>query len=454
MFSTSSIVGTRTKLLRRSSAATRAGAGTATATTTMVVAAACKQSTTFIKRLLLRIHSMVIPRVLFFTCCCSCYTTYCSSAMQPPTFSLINAITATRRIDKSSSSSSPRRLAFCGSLSFRRRNYDSDSNSLLSPSFFGTTTRTTNPPMISQASNTKRFFSSSDNNGNDNINAGGMSVELLADQLVNSKYSKIIALVGAGASCSAGIPDFRTPGTGLYDQLSGYNLPFPEAIFELDYYKKNPMPFVDLCKAIWPGQESGPKPTLSHTFLKLLEEKNCLHRIYTQNIDGLEALAGVSTEKLVECHGHFRSSSCVACNKPMRFEECRKTIVDEGIAPMCHDCGSLVKPDIVFFGEEMPSRFQELIDKDMEECDLLLILGTSLMVMPVAGIPSWVSSNCPRILLNRELVGDITTSTGIFGEVGKNTKDLFLKGDCDDSVRNLCDLTGWTDEIENLPASK
>jgi len=93
----------------------------------------------------------------------------------------------------------------------------------------------------------------------------------------------------------------------------------------------------------------------------------------------------------------------------------------------------------------MPPRFCELIDADMEECDLLLILGTSLMVMPVAGIPSWISSNCPRVLLNRELVGGIGNGLG-----ARTRNDIFLKGDCDDSVRNLCDLAGWTEDLETL----
>ena len=133
---------------------------------------------------------------------------------------------------------------------------------------------------------------------------------------------------------------------GLYDQLQEYDLPYPEAIFDLGYYKKNPTAFVHLSKVIWPGQEAGPKPTLSHAFLRLLEKKGCLQRIYTQNIDGLEALAGVSTDKLVECHGHFRSSSCVVCKKQMPIVECRKKIINEGTVPICRACGSFVKPDI------------------------------------------------------------------------------------------------------------
>jgi hypothetical protein len=163
-----------------------------------------------------------------------------------------------------------RRLAFCGSFS-----------STHSSSCFGITTTITftkRERSRSRASNNEktRFFSSSstiNSNKYDENNNSLMSVELLADQLAKSKYNRIIALVGAGASCSAGIPDFRTPGSGLYDQLQHYDLPFPEAIFDLDYYQQNPLPFIHLCKEIWPGQQSGPVPTLSHTFLKLLEDK-------------------------------------------------------------------------------------------------------------------------------------------------------------------------------------
>jgi NAD-dependent SIR2 family protein deacetylase len=295
------------------------------------------------------------------------------------------------------------------------------------------------------------LFSSSSSNSGEQEATTLLSVEVLADKLANAEFSSIIALVGAGASCSAGIPDFRTPGTGLYDKLGKYDLPVPEAIFDLDYYTKTtPLPFVDLCHSIWPGQETGPKPTPTHHFLKLLEEKQLLGRIYTQNIDGLEALAGISTDKLVECHGHFRSASCVnrKCKHKMPIEDCRKAMVGEGNAPVCQKCGSLVKPDIVFFGEEMPSRFQELIDKDMDHCDLLLVFGTSLLVMPVAGIPSWVAPICPRVLFNLEPAWGI----GIGGGRGRRQQrdDLFLQGDCDDSVQTVCDLAGWKEDLETI----
>jgi NAD-dependent SIR2 family protein deacetylase len=292
----------------------------------------------------------------------------------------------------------------------------------------------------------RRSFSTSRGVGrDDDSNDVGTNNKLasLAQKLSSNDapFANVLVLMGAGASVSAGIPDFRTPGTGLYDSLQKYRLPIPEAIFDLDYYRQDPMPFTDLAKSIWPGQPCGPRPTLTHAFLKLLQDKNCLRRIYTQNIDGLEALAGVSDEHLVECHGHFRSASCIDCQTPMKAHDCLETTL-KGEAPKCSECGSLVKPDIVFFGEELPARFQQLVDRDVEACDLLLVVGTSLLVMPVAGIPSWVPYNCPRVLLNREVVGDFAYSP-------MSDRDLFLEGDCDESVRKLCQLAGWEQELDD-----
>lgn len=280
---------------------------------------------------------------------------------------------------------------------------------------------------------TKKFSSS--------LESDSLTLESLAENLKSSKYQNVICLLGAGASVSAGIPDFRTPGTGLYSRLQEFNLPYPEAIFDLGYYRNNPDPFVELCQSIWPGQALGPKPTKTHTFLKLLQDKEYLRRVYTQNIDGLESLAGVESDKLVECHGGFRKASCISCKTPMDVEECQKIILDQKEPPKCNACGSLVKPDIVFFGEELPQRFQQLVYDDVDKCDLLLVLGTSLLVMPVAGIPSWVQKDCPRALLNLELVGDF--QDGIMSH-----RDVFVQGDCDTSVSKLCKVAGWDEELE------
>lgn len=118
--------------------------------------------------------------------------------------------------------------------------------------------------------------------------------------------------------CSAaGIPDFRSPGSGLYDNLQKYNLPHPQAIFELDFFYDNPKPFFTLAKELYPGTF---KPTVCHYFIRLLNEKGMLLRHYTQNIDTLEHVAGIPSEKLVEAHGTFHTGHCLECRKEYTLE--------------------------------------------------------------------------------------------------------------------------------------
>ena len=116
---------------------------------------------------------------------------------------------------------------------------------------------------------------------------------------------------------AAGIPDFRSPKSGLYNNLQKYNLPHPQAIFEIDFFKKDPEPFFVLAKELLP---EGFKPTPSHYFIRLLCEKGLLLRHYTQNVDTLERVAGLPQEKLVEAHGTFYTSRCLECKAPHEFE--------------------------------------------------------------------------------------------------------------------------------------
>lgn len=116
---------------------------------------------------------------------------------------------------------------------------------------------------------------------------------------------------------AAGIPDFRSPGTGLYHNLQKYNLPHPQAIFELDFFKENPKPFFELAKELYPGKF---QPTVSHYFIKLLANKGMLLRHYTQNIDALERVAGVPEDKIIEAHGTFYTSHCLECNQSYSLE--------------------------------------------------------------------------------------------------------------------------------------
>lgn len=135
----------------------------------------------------------------------------------------------------------------------------------------------------------------------------------------------------------------------------------------------------------------------------------------------MEAVAGVDPDRLVECHGHFRSAGCTSCGAVYNADDCKASMLEKGEAPSCNSCGGLVKPSIVFFGEEMPNRFSDMVHEDVASCDLVVVLGTSLLVAPVANVPDWVKSDTHRVLMNREMVGSF---------YGKN--DVFIEGDTDE----------------------
>lgn len=269
----------------------------------------------------------------------------------------------------------------------------------------------------------------------------------------NGGFKKIVTMVGAGISTSAGIPDFRSPDTGLYNNLLKYNLPYPQAIFELEYFYQNPKPFFQLAKELYPGTF---KPTPSHYFVKLLEEKGLLIRHYTQNIDTLERIAEINGEKIVEAHGTFFTNHCLQCRIEYSLEFVKEKIFSDEI-PTC-SCGGVIKPDIVFFGEGLPERFHVLPHKDFVDCDLLIIMGTSLTVQPFASLVEYVNDDCVRLLINRDKVGNggfgflrsMMFGEGLCFDLPGNRRDIAWTGDCDDGCFFLADKLGIGDELREM----
>ncbi|VDK49534.1 unnamed protein product [Cylicostephanus goldi] len=229
------------------------------------------------------------------------------------------------------------------------------------------------------------------------------NLEGIADFINTEKPRNIIVMSGAGISTSAGIPDFRSPGSGLYDNLQKYNLPDPQAVFDISFFRRNPEPFYDLCKQLFPETLN---PTPCHFFVKLLHKKGILRRWFTQNIDSLEFITGVPDEKIVCAHGNHHTSTCLKCHKKYDMQWITDRIKDPACkVPKCEKCDGVVKPDIVFFGENLPERFFKCAIEDFPKCDLLLILGTSLVVQPFASMVNEVSEDVPRLLINREEAG-------------------------------------------------
>ncbi|EDQ85835.1 uncharacterized protein MONBRDRAFT_28881 [Monosiga brevicollis MX1] len=257
-------------------------------------------------------------------------------------------------------------------------------------------------------------------------------------------------MAGAGISTSAGIPDFRSPGTGLYDNLQKYDLPYPEAIFTLDYLRSKPEAFFTLAKELYPGNFD---PTPCHYFIKLLQDKGVLLRHYTQNIDTLERAAGVRDDLLVEAHGSFAQAACIDCSH-RHDTEWVKSQIDKDAVPRCESCGGIVKPSIVFFGEDLPRRFGQLVSEDFEKCDLLIVLGTSLTVHPFAGLATMPKPEVPRLLINRDSVGerDILNPDGF--DFIRTNRDARYLGSCDDGVWHLARGLGWASDFEALLPEK
>eukprot|EP00754_Rhynchopus_humris_P050820 Rhum_TRINITY_DN9178_c0_g1::Rhum_TRINITY_DN9178_c0_g1_i1::g.31957::m.31957/K11412/SIRT2, SIR2L2; NAD-dependent deacetylase sirtuin 2 len=287
---------------------------------------------------------------------------------------------------------------------------------------------------------------------------------------------RVVVVCGAGISTAAGIPDFRSP-TGLYAQIQreGGNpckLPYPEALFDIDYFKEKPKAFYRFTENLWPGQFA---PTGVHRLLRVLQDRGVLSRVYTQNIDGLERLAGLKSSHLIEAHGHMSAAHCIDCDKTFSPGFVKRAL-DDGVVPTCSRCvvddgrprvsvedcdgepghplrlRGLVKPQIVFFSESLPERYVRNCSTDLEEAEALIIIGTSLTVAPFCTLPSMTPASCPRLLINNE-----TANVGVragFVTTGEYAyRDIALQGDCQDGAAALLEALGWQGDAEALEAA-
>ncbi|XP_043371667.1 NAD-dependent protein deacetylase sirtuin-3, mitochondrial isoform X1 [Dermochelys coriacea] len=273
--------------------------------------------------------------------------------------------------------------------------------------------------------------------GGDGSGNRKLTLQDVAELIQKKACHRMVVMAGAGISTPSGIPDFRSPGSGLYSNLQQYNIPYPEAIFEIAYFFHNPKPFFTLAKELYPGNY---RPNYSHYFLRLLHDKGLLLRLYTQNIDGLERVAGIPLDKLVEAHGTFATATCTVCRRSYPGEDFRGDVMADKI-PHCPVCTGLIKPDIVFFGEELPHRFF-LHVTDFPMADVLFIIGTSLEVQPFASLADAVRSSIPRVLINRDLVGPFAYQP--------QYNDVALLGDVISGVETFVELMGWKEEMQEL----
>lgn len=227
------------------------------------------------------------------------------------------------------------------------------------------------------------------------------------------------ALTGAGISVASGIPDFRSPG-GLWTRFA------PDEYATLDVFLENPDKAWQLYRAL--GKKLvGRQPSRAHRVLAEMEEQRVLKGVVTQNIDRLHHLAG--NRYVFEIHGDHQHLHCLECGW---LEPVSETHYQGTAPPVCTDCSAPLKPNIVLFGENV--RSLEEITFFIQQCDLLLVIGTSAQVYPAAGLPSMVRQHGGTIVeFNHEQV----LSAGL--------TDFFFAGDLEETLPILGDATSsWT----------
>lgn len=192
------------------------------------------------------------------------------------------------------------------------------------------------------------------------------------------KAKRVVVLTGAGISTPSGIPDFRSEGTGLWSR----DEPLDSA--SLSTFRTAPEKFFKWFRPL-ANQIFCAQPNPAHIALAEFECAGYQNLIITQNIDGLHQKAG--SRQVVEMHGTIQTLSCTQCYKKYPSEEFLKPFIENGTIPQCPTCNGILKPDVILFGEQLPQSAWQAAQRATRQCDLMLVAGSSLEVLPVAGLP-------------------------------------------------------------------
>ena len=202
------------------------------------------------------------------------------------------------------------------------------------------------------------------------------AIEDAAELLRQAK--RIVVLTGAGISSPSGIPDFRSEGSGLWSSAE------PMEVASLTTFRISPERFFNWFRPL-AGQIFNARPNAAHKALAELENAGYKITVVTQNIDGLHQKAG--SVQVVEMHGSLRTLSCTQCFKQVASDPFLQSYIGEGKIPQCLSCNGILKPDVILFGEQLPQSAWLEAQRATRQCDLMLVAGSSLEVLPVAGLP-------------------------------------------------------------------
>lgn len=243
-------------------------------------------------------------------------------------------------------------------------------------------------------------------------------IRQLAKHLHDAQYA--VVLTGAGVSTDSGIPDFRSPDSGLWTRVD------PEVIASVEGFRSDPQGFYEFWT--WRFNKlKDARPNATHHLLAGLERQGMIQSVITQNIDGLHRDAG--SQAVREVHGTYRRGVCVACGHTVPIEAVFEQVEAQGL-PYCQRCDGLMKPDVVLFGEMLPDALLDA-EADAERADLMLALGSSLEVHPVAGL-------VPRAKQGGARVAVVNRDPTPYDDLA----DSAIHADLDSVVRALADELG------------
>jgi NAD-dependent deacetylase len=202
--------------------------------------------------------------------------------------------------------------------------------------------------------------------------------------------TRISVFTGAGISTDSGIPDFRSPDSGLWTNVD------PMAVASIYGFKRDPQAFYDWVRPLTDVTLNA-QPNPAHHALVQLEKMGYHTTIITQNIDMLHTRAGNTA--IFELHGHMREGTCIHCFKVYDGETIMARFLDDGQVPTCPTCGGVIKPNVILFGEQLPIRELQGAQDAARKCDVMLIVGSSLEVAPASDIPVLARRNGARLVI-------------------------------------------------------
>ena len=215
-----------------------------------------------------------------------------------------------------------------------------------------------------------------------------MGIRFAVDIIRNSQ--RTVVLTGAGISTPSGIPDFRSPESGLWEKYD------PFEVASLTAFRYNPTRFYEWMRHLATTILTA-HPNPAHVSLARLQALGYIHTIITQNIDALHQRAGA--QQVLEVHGSIEHMSCIRCYKQFEAREFIGAYLADGEIPICPDCFGVLKPDLVLMGEQLPVRVWLQAQDASKNCDLMIVAGSSLEVLPVAGLPMRALENGARLIL-------------------------------------------------------